>query len=378
MPPLSEDAKTALTDSLRIALSYGDDGIEPEHLFMALRRAPGPAMASLLGDVIGADWKQDLHYAAFEALVSVPAALRREGKWLVVRYSVDLGTPYEQMGWRVCGLYDAEDSADAILSAAKELDISGEYAAFQLGEDERGSVVVDPTPRFVGARPPMNRMLELSVEDVEALRGAAGRVNAGVVEPAEHDDPREAGGWRKLCSELADLLRAFPSLSLREGYELRAYVFHEFWGGHGVIFAAECGSEFPEPHDAGCLADGGLAPGVREAFAEDFPELGVAGLLADLDGELRAGEDFTEDGPDADGPESASAAELGPRVGRFMQAIRGDGSPRSLFEASIFVREAEQARRGLAWPRLGPPDGSRRRSLEGQHRDCRRRVVEPT
>ncbi len=149
----------------------------------------------------------------------------------------------------------------------------------------------------------MQQVHEFWLEDIEILRDAAARVSdavPGVLEFGEELD--SASEWRKLTAAPRALLDGFPSLNLRDGYELRAYVFSTGMNGWGGVFAAESGSEFPDAEDA-----------------EWVPR--------NPDGKSRLPSDDSDQ--------------------VLMEAIAGDGSPRSLLEASIFLREANEF--GAEW-----------------------------
>jgi len=140
---------------------------------------------------------------------------------------------------------------------------------------------------------------EFLLNDVDDLRDAAQSIHRLVVDPKEFEDARKPGRWREFRSEPEQLFAAFPSLTLRLGYELRAFVYRDFWGGHGRVLARHNGAEFPDPEDA-------------EVEAE-------------------------RDASQAEG---------------FMESIAGDGSARSYLEASVFAREAEALGsfwHGLSW-----------------------------
>ena len=142
---------------------------------------------------------------------------------------------------------------------------------------------------------------EFSSQDVDALRRAAQPIRTAIVDADEFEEPRKQGRWRQLRGEAEDLLALFPALSLRPGYELRAYAYRDFWGGHSALLAGKQGAQFPEPDDAEAPREGNTDRGLSDSF---------------------------------------------------MEAISADGSPRGYLEASIFAREAAELGafwHGLSW-----------------------------
>jgi len=138
----------------------------------------------------------------------------------------------------------------------------------------------------------MNPVATFGCGTVEALLERARRV-CPLPDPGEGDEPSRRG-WRKSTTDPARLLAAFPSLRLKPGLALRAYIYRESIGGNGVIWAMPESEPFPEPN--GC-------PRERDGFL--------------------------------DPPRPPGAAEVA-------DAIEGDGSPGSYLEASLFLREAKE------------------------------------
>jgi len=150
----------------------------------------------------------------------------------------------------------------------------------------------------------MDEVVEFSSQHVAELRRAAGHIHHRLAKSAEQELCEEVeergvsdrGRWRKLVSEPAELLAAFPSLTLRQGCELRAYYYNDFYAGVASVFAAEADADFPDPEDTWEPPHGPPGVGTHQAF---------------------------------------------------MDAIAGDGSPQSFMEASLFVREAREL--GARW-----------------------------
>lgn len=59
----------------------------------------------------------------------------------------------------------------------------------------------------------------------------------------------EPAGWAKSPVDPTRIVGFFPSLRLRPGYVLRAYVFREDGNANGVVWALPADAEFPEPED---------------------------------------------------------------------------------------------------------------------------------
>lgn len=136
-----------------------------------------------------------------------------------------------------------------------------------------------------------------SIEELRRLAkdaGAATKLDGGSY-------PR---GWSKSTDDPARLLDAFPTLRLKKGLALRAYVFREGGNGNGVIWAMPESAPFPGPDQAGKEKRGVL----------ELPR-----------------------------PEGATG---------IMQGIEGDGSPRSYLSASLLAREAQEYAalwHGISW-----------------------------
>ena len=148
---------------------------------------------------------------------------------------------------------------------------------------------------------------QFSVEVVERLREAAAPVRASAERSFDDlEDPRLPGQWRVLDAEVDDLLAVFSHLTPRPGNRLLSYVFRDFWGSAGRPIAATAEARFPTAADV--AAD--------------------ESVLDHVDG------------------------------GRwgFMEAIRGDGTPRGFLEASIFARECEEL--GAFWHGLDWSDAT--------------------
>ncbi len=107
-------------------------------------------------------------------------------------------------------------------------------------------------------------------------------------------------GWNKSSTDPMKLLAVFKSLRIKPGFVLRAYQFVSGGNGNGIIWAMPIDAPFPEPMECSKLTDRFLEP-----------------------------------------PKPPHALD------ELMDAIDGDGTPRSYLSASIFAREAEEF--GAKW-----------------------------
>jgi len=107
-------------------------------------------------------------------------------------------------------------------------------------------------------------------------------------------------GWSKSPVNPINLLTAFPSISLRQGFVLRGYVFRAGGNGNGIIWVVPESSPFLEPEDCIKLDDYFLSPPKPPDALDDL-----------------------------------------------MEAIEGDGTPWSYLSASLFKREAQEF--GALW-----------------------------
>jgi hypothetical protein len=124
-----------------------------------------------------------------------------------------------------------------------------------------------------------------SADTVQDLRKRAGLVSRAVYEVPT--------GWSISPIDPGKILEIFGSLRLKTGFALRAYVFKYSGGdGYGVVYALPEGEDLPDP---------GRRPNLLQRFW---------------------------------GPSKPPTA-----LGRFMEAIEGDGTPFSYLSASIFARE---------------------------------------
>jgi hypothetical protein len=98
-------------------------------------------------------------------------------------------------------------------------------------------------------------------------------------------------GWVKSKVNPNLVLEPFKRLWLKPGFTLGAYQFHQSGNGHGVVWAAPIESEFPSPHE--------FIDNVEDGYRLPRP-------------------------PDAI---------------EVMDALEGDGTPRSYLQASILCRE---------------------------------------
>jgi hypothetical protein len=131
-----------------------------------------------------------------------------------------------------------------------------------------------------------------SIQQVSQLRRRAQRATKVNTEGPQ--------GWSKSDVDPMSLLSAFSSLRLREGFTLRAYQFREGGNGNGVVWALPADAPFPEPDACPKLKDRFLEPPCPPGALDDV-----------------------------------------------MEAIEGDGSPRSYLSASLFAREAAEF--GAMW-----------------------------
>jgi hypothetical protein len=121
-------------------------------------------------------------------------------------------------------------------------------------------------------------------------------------------------GWSVASYDPNILFDAFPSLRLRDGFQLAAYQYHTGGGGNGFVFAIPLRRWLPDP--------------LEKAFGIDWPSLSPSNLLS-------AEEHFP--------------VWMHPDVENFLE---GDGSTLSYFQASIFVRELREMgapRRACSW-----------------------------
>lgn len=143
---------------------------------------------------------------------------------------------------------------------------------------------------------PQRAVATYGVEEVQQLRKDAGT--------AARLAGRYPNGWSKSTDDPARLLAAFPTLRLKKGLVLRAYVFREGGNGNGVIWAMPEQAAFPDPAELRRV-EGGL---------RDLPR-----------------------------PQGATG---------IMQGIDGDGSPWSYLSASLLAREAQDfaaQQHGVGW-----------------------------
>lgn len=111
-------------------------------------------------------------------------------------------------------------------------------------------------------------------------------------------------GWTKGRRDVAQVVALFPTLKIREGFRLVAYVFREGGNGNGFVWALPADAEFPEPADCPKLETHFLNP-----------------------------------------PKPFDALEPS-------EVIEGDGSPDSYLQASLLRRELNDyaaSWHGLAW-----------------------------
>ena len=112
-------------------------------------------------------------------------------------------------------------------------------------------------------------------------------------------------GWSKSRIDPARLLTVFPRLRLREGYLLRAYIFKEDGNSNGFVWALPADAAYPEPEEC---------PRVESHFLHPPKPL-----------------DALDD---------------------VMEAIGGDDSPESYFQASLLRRELKEfggGWHGIVW-----------------------------
>ncbi|WP_146683381.1 hypothetical protein [Limihaloglobus sulfuriphilus] len=86
-----------------------------------------------------------------------------------------------------------------------------------------------------------------SAKEIELLRE---RAKPEFIHPGEY-----SGGWSKSKYEPMKVLEAFPSLSIKSGFVLRAYQFVEGGNGNGVVWAMPEDCSFPEPNECDKLKD---------------------------------------------------------------------------------------------------------------------------
>jgi len=143
----------------------------------------------------------------------------------------------------------------------------------------------------------------------EDVRFEGGRV-ARVREDAENARWEQLSedipdGWSKSIADAAVLLQAFPPLTLKDGFVLRAYQYREGRDGNGVIWAMPQDIAFPEPEEC-----------------EEYELPWHAWTLETV--------------PDLIPPRPDGALD------DIMQVVQGDGTPWSYLCASLLAREAAE------------------------------------
>jgi hypothetical protein len=113
---------------------------------------------------------------------------------------------------------------------------------------------------------------EFPLADVERLIAAA---RAAAAFPRHSPE-----GWCKSPVDPNDVLAAFPALSLRPGYTLRAYSFREGGNGNAFVYATPVDDAFPEPED--CLRSAG------HFLGRPVPPGALADVVDAIDGDRSA------------------------------------------------------------------------------------------
>jgi hypothetical protein len=102
------------------------------------------------------------------------------------------------------------------------------------------------------------------------------KASAQQANPQDYPD-----GWSKSKIDPMKILGAFPSLSIKKGFVLRAYQYVSMGNGNGVVWAMPEDSIFPEPNDCPKLENTALeCPHPTEAY-KDIMEV-VEGDGSDL------------------------------------------------------------------------------------------------
>ena len=107
-------------------------------------------------------------------------------------------------------------------------------------------------------------------------------------------------GWSKSHINLADVVRVFANLRLKQGFALRGYQFRKGGNGNGIVWALPVDAEFPDPAQCQKIEDRFLQPPMPPLALENF-----------------------------------------------MDAIDGDGTPMSYLSASVLMRELHEF--GAMW-----------------------------
>jgi len=110
-------------------------------------------------------------------------------------------------------------------------------------------------------------------------------------------------GWSVASYDPNALLDAFPSLRMRNGFQMAGYQFYDGANASGFVFAIPEDQCLPAPH---------------EGFGLELSANGIATLSS----------------KDEPTPEW-----IRPDIGSFLE---GDGSPLSFFQAAIFIRELQE------------------------------------
>lgn len=103
-----------------------------------------------------------------------------------------------------------------------------------------------------------------SAAEVRRLREAAGKAS-GIGDEGQD-------GWAKSDCDPMGILHAFPSLQIKPGFVMRAYVFRSGGNGNGVVWAMPDESEFPQPDDCPKLTNVFLEPPRPPEALDDLME----------------------------------------------------------------------------------------------------------
>ncbi|ACT03361.1 hypothetical protein [Paenibacillus sp. JDR-2] len=79
--------------------------------------------------------------------------------------------------------------------------------------------------------------------------------------------------WFKSDANPEHIVKGFSHLSIKEGYKLRAYQFHESGNGNGIVWAIPEDTELPEPSDCNRLEQYYLSPPKPKFALDDFMQV---------------------------------------------------------------------------------------------------------